>query len=195
VLKEMNDKQSLSFWQGKNVRLRAMEPSDWEAYFAWNQDDEQARNLYFIPFPQSRESVKRFAEKTSLQEPEGDDFRFVIENHEHEVVGDVTVNNCNRRVGTFGWGISIAREHRRKGYALEALVLVMRYYFQGLRYQKVTVHIYSYNEASIRLHERLGFQLEGRIRRTVYTRGQYFDELLYGMTGEEFVAKYEKEQV
>ncbi len=66
----------------------------------------------------------------------------------------------------------------------------LRYFFDELRYQKATVTVYSFNVASIRLHEKLGFQREGQIRRTVYTRGQYFDELFYGMTCEEFAERY-----
>jgi len=186
----MNSLPPTSFWQGKKIRLRAIEPSDWETYFAWNQDDEQSRALYFIPFPQSRASVKQFAEKAAVREPEGDNFRFVIENSEQEVVGDITTHDCDPRIGTFSWGINIKQEYRRRGYASEALLLVMRYYFQELRYQKVTVSIHSFNEASVKLHERLGFQQEGCIRRAVFTRGQYFDELIYGLTKEEFVAKH-----
>ena len=186
----MNTLSSNSFWQGQKIRLRAIEPSDWETYFAWNRDDEQARSLYFIPFPQSQEAVKRFAEKEAVRAPDTDNFRFVVENNEREVVGDITVNRCDQRNGTFSWGVNIKQEQRRKGYASEALRLVLRYYFQELRYQKITVTIYSFNDPSIKLHESLGFQQEGRIRRAIYTKGQYFDELLYGLTKEEFVEKY-----
>jgi RimJ/RimL family protein N-acetyltransferase len=185
-----SNRRSTSIWQGEKVRLRAIEPSDWETYFSWNQDDEMTRALYFIPFPQSQESVRRFAEHAALQRPEGDNFRFVVENSEQEVVGDITTHDCDQRSGNFSWGLNIIQEHRCKGYASEALLLVMRYYFQELRYQKVTVHIACFNEASIKLHERLGFQQEGRIRRTVYTDGQYFDDLVYGLTKEEFAAKH-----
>ena len=83
----------------------------------------------------------------------------------------------------------IRREHQRRGYASEAIALVLRYYFQELRYQKASVRAYSFNEPSIRLHERLGFQLEGRLRREVYTEGRYFDVLVFGMTAEEFAAR------
>ena len=38
-----------SIWQGKRVRLRAIEPSDWNVYYAWNRDDEQARGVSSIP--------------------------------------------------------------------------------------------------------------------------------------------------
>jgi RimJ/RimL family protein N-acetyltransferase len=190
VMETMNDLPPTSIWQGKTIRLRAIEPSDWETYFALDQDEEQARGLYFVPFPPSQAGAKRFAEEASAKKPEGDNFRFVIENREKEVVGDITTHYCNPRNGSFSWGITIKQEHRLKGYASEALLLVMRYYFQELRYQKVTVTIYSFNEASVRLHERLGFQQEGRIRRTVFTRGQFFDELIYGLTKEEFEAMH-----
>lgn len=185
----MNEMQP-SFWQGQKVRLRAIEPADWETYFAWNADDEQARALDFLPFPQSQASVKHFAEQAALRGPEGDNFRFVIENAEQQVVGDITTHDCNPRTGNFSWGVSIKSAQRHKGYALDALLIVLRYYFLELRYQKVTISIHSYNEASIRLHERLGFQQEGRIRRTIFTRGQYFDELIWGLTREEFLAQH-----
>ena len=47
----MNTGESRSLWQGKLIRLRAIEPTDWETYFSWNFDDQQTRPLYFIPFP------------------------------------------------------------------------------------------------------------------------------------------------
>jgi RimJ/RimL family protein N-acetyltransferase len=86
--------------------------------------------------------------------------------------------------------IDIAPEHRRKGYASEVILLVLKYYFEELRYQKVTVSIHSYNEASLKLHKHLGFIEEGRLRRMVYTRGQYFDTIWVGMRVEEFRERY-----
>lgn len=175
-----------SVWQGERVRLRAIEPEDWATYHAWNEDDEQARALYAIPFPQSAEAARQWAAREATRKPEGDAFRFVIENAAGDVVGDLTTHDCDTRTGAFSYGISVRHDQRRQGYAAEAIALVLRHYFQELRYQKVTVNIYSFNEASIRLHERLGFQLEGRIRRTVYTNGRHHDELIYGLTVEEF---------
>lgn len=186
----MNIDTSLSIWQGQRVRLRATEPGDWETFFAWNQDDEQSRTLYWIPFPQSQEAVKRFSEREAVQEPGDDGFRFVIENLEGEMVGDLTTNHCDRRVGNLEYGINVKQGHRGKGYASEAILLVLRYYFQELRYQKATIRVYSFNEPSIKLHEKLGFQREGCLRRTVFTRGQYYDQLVYGITDEEFISKY-----
>src|SRR5918997_4412420 len=179
---------SASIWQGERVRLRAIEPSDWEAYFAWNQDDEQSRRISTIPFPQSAEAVRQWAQQEATRKPEGDAFRFVIENASGEVVGDLATHHCDPRAGALAYGIAIRREHRRNGYAAEAIRLVLRYYFRELRYQKATVTVYSFNEESARLHEKLGFQLEGRIRRTEFTGGALHDKLIYGITAEEFAA-------
>jgi RimJ/RimL family protein N-acetyltransferase len=182
---------SASIWRGRLVRLRAIEPGDWPVYFAWNEDDAQARGVWRVPFPQSAEAVRRWAEQEATRTPEGDAFRFAIENTAGEIVGDLTTHDCDPRVGAFSYGIAIKREHRRRGYAADAINVALRYYFRELRYQKATVRVFSFNEASIRLHQRLGFQQEGRIRRTVYTDGQYFDELIFGLTSEEFFAQEE----
>jgi RimJ/RimL family protein N-acetyltransferase len=45
--------------------------------------------------------------------------------------------------------------------------------------------VHSLNEASQRLHESLGFTLEGRLRRMMYTDGAFHDALIDGLTREE----------
>jgi len=186
---------SASIWQGTRVRLRAIEPTDWDVYFAWNQDDEQTRSVSSVPFPQSAEAVRQWAQQEATRKPDGDAFRFVIENETGEVVGDLTTHHCDPRAGAFSYGIVIRRAHRRCGYATEAIALVLRYYFRELRYQKATATVFSFNEVSARLHEKLGFQLEGRIRRTQFTDGALHDELIYGITAEEFAAGDEGHRV
>ena len=181
-----------NFWQGERIKLRAIEPSDAEAHFSWNQDSEMARFLDQVWFPSSLESVRRWAEKTSTQPPEGDAFHWVIEDAHGELVGMINSHHCDRRTGTFEYGVAVRQEHQRRGYASEAIMLVLRYFFEELRYQKVTVHTQGNNTPSIRLHERLGFRLEGCLRRMAYTQGQFHDELVYGLTIEEFRALREE---
>lgn len=184
------DRANPNIWQGTRVRLRGIAPGDAATFHAWNQDTEMSRRLYFIPFPTSEERERRWAEKMATAEPTGDAFHFVIETLGGEMVGSISTHNCEPRHGTFGYGVAVRAEKQRQGYASEAIVLLLRYYFRELRYQKVTAHVYSFNEPSIRLHERLGFQLEGRLRRMIHTDGQYFDELIFGMTAEEFATRY-----
>jgi RimJ/RimL family protein N-acetyltransferase len=180
----------MNFWQNTHVKLRAVEPSDAEFFFEWNQDSEMTAHMHFLWPPNSLESARRWAEEEARRRPADDVLFLVIENREGERVGMISTHQCERRTGTFRYGIAIRREHQRRGYASAAILLILRYFFEELRYQKVTVNIHANNPASIRLHERLGFQLEGRLRRMVFSGGQLWDDLHMGMTVEEFQARY-----
>jgi RimJ/RimL family protein N-acetyltransferase len=179
-------KYPMKYFQGKLIRLRGVEPSDAEHFFRWNQDSQRARYLDFVWPPTSEASVRAWAEAQSLRKFENETFHWVIVDGEGAPVGSISTHDCNPRYGTFSYGIDVAPGHQRKGYASEAIRLVLRYYFEELRYQKVSVPVHSDNEASIRLHEKLGFQLEGRQRRMTFSQGRFIDILWFGLTVEEF---------
>ncbi|MEO8392298.1 MAG: GNAT family protein [Chloroflexota bacterium] len=179
-----------NIFEGQRVRLRAVEPRDWEAHQQWDRDTEMARNAYEIPFPQSALSYRQWAERETQRKESGDeDYRFQIETLDGVQVGTINTNDCNRRCGTFKYGLAVMGQHQRKGYASEAIRLVLRYYFQERRYQKCTANVYSFNTPSQKLHESLGFTLEARLRRMIYTNGAFHDLLMYGITKEEFEAQ------
>ncbi len=146
-----------SIWRGTRVKLRAVEPDDWVSFDAWNGDDFTARRSSEIGFPQSKASVKQWTEKIAASKPDNDGFRWMIENLAGEAVGTIVTHSCDRRVGSFMYGLVIGADHQRHGYAREAVQLVLRYYFEELNYQKVTVDVYDHNRASQRFHESLGF--------------------------------------
>ena len=175
----------MNYWQGKNIRLRALEPSDAVSFYAWDQDSDMGRYLDRVWQPVSLESQKRWTERASAQEP-GDEFFFVIENQAGEMVGSISTHHCDHRNGVFSYGVAVQADFQRRGYASEAIRMVLRYFFEEQRYQKANVEIHSDNNASAKLHEALGFQLEGRVRRSVFSGWQVLDNLLYGMTAEEF---------
>ncbi len=180
----------LSYWQGEKVHLRSVEPDDWQVFRDWNLDSESARSSYFIPFPQSSADLQRMANQLALQRGENDEFRFMIEDNAGKVIGTLNTHGAERRNGVFRYGVAVRREYWGKGYAVEAVRLVLAYFFDELGYQKCNVDVFDFNPASIRLHEKLGFVFEGQIRRSVFTNGRYHDSLIYGITVEEFREKW-----
>ena len=181
-------------WEGTRVRLRAVELDDWQHFAAWNDDSETARADDQVHVPKSHAATRRWTEEEALRAPDNDVFRWVIETLDGTFAGTINSHSCERRNGTFSYGIAVRREHQRKGYAGEAIRLVLRYFFDELRYQKVIAHVYSFNEPSLRLHERLGFQREGCLRRMIYTNGQFFDDVVFGLTAEEFAVLHGQDQ-
>ncbi len=178
---------STNVWQGERVRLRAIESEDWEFFANWDQDSETARHCYFVPPPKSKRAAREWAEKEALKLPENDELNLVIETLSGATVGSINSHSANRRNGTFSYGVAIHPAQRGKGYASDAIRILLRHFFLELRYQKCNAHIYSFNHASIELHKRLGFQQEGCLRRQVFTNGHYHDELIFGITCEEYL--------
>ena len=179
-----------NYWQGKLIRLRGVEEEDAVHFARWNEDSEAARLLDFLWPPGSLAGVKEWVAKLIKEEPKDDQFMFLMENLEGNTVGAISTHITDRRVGSFRYGFSVEADFRRCGYAREAVLLLLHYFFEELRYQKCTVTVNASNEASQRFHENFGFQLEGRLRRMIYTRGQFYDELYYGITAEEFAHLY-----
>ena len=182
---------SLNYWESDRIRLRAIEPEDAPIFFEWNKDSEMGLMIDRLRPPTSKKFVKDWAEKTAAKfSDESDDFFYVIETLAGELVGSIDPHKCDRLVGDFTYGIAIRRAFQRQGYAREAIIMILRHYFRELRYQKVTVKVFGYNEASQKLHEKMGFLLEGQIRRAVLHNGRFYDDLIYGMTKEEFEELY-----
>ena len=173
-----------SIFEGERVRLRAPEPRDDAMFYQWDMTDtDGARLLYTIPFPRPQPTPSS-EYKPMLNE----NFPFTIETLAGEVCGSIHIHDSDPRFGTFKYGIAIFPEHRGKGCASDAIRLVLRYYFFERRYQKCNVDVYTFNEGSKRLHESLGFVLEGQLRRMIYAQGELHDVMCFGITREEFEA-------
>lgn len=61
------------------------------------------------------------------------------------------------------------------------ILMVLRFFFLELAYQKVNITVYSFNNPSMRLHEK-----EGQLRNIIFTKGANYDGICFGMTREEF---------
>jgi len=177
-------------WQGDLVRLRGVEPDDWPLFQALDRDTGVQREGYWITFPRSDERARKWALETSAAKPEDDNYRWVIESGDGTPVGSLNTHGCDARNGTFEFGITIAREHWGNGYAPDAIRLLLRYFFGERRYQKATSFVYEFNGRSLAMHRKLGFQDEGRIRRSHFTNGRHFDTFVLGMTAEEFFERH-----
>lgn len=180
------------FWEGKLVRLRQFQEKDAERKLEEFYDSEARRYLQDgitdLP-PVSVEQYKKLFKIDEVKLYDNDlnkPLRFAIENFDKNFVGWLTVWERNPRSGVFTFGISIFKEFRQKGYAFDAIKIILRYGFYELRMQKCNSGCFLDNSASIRLHEKLGFKKEGIRRREFFTNNKYYDLLLFGLLKEEF---------
>jgi diamine N-acetyltransferase len=83
----------------------------------------------------------------------------------------------NLRCGIGIWIVD--EENRRKGYAKEALTLIIKYAFSNLHLNQIYCNISSRNQASINLFGSLDFQLVGVKSKWNKTPEGWEDELLF----------------
>ncbi len=182
----------MSQFAGVLVRLRPIEPEDVDFFASLEHDEEASRGgAGFVPVPYSRHRLTKWVEEQAAKETQNDVYRLVaVRLSDGEPVGVLNTHTVDRRIGLFGYGIQIGPSHRRSGYGSDAIRTLLGLFFGEFRYQKCNVEVYSFNEASLAMHHKLGFTQEGRLRRTKFTSGAFHDDILFGMTSEEFRARY-----
>jgi RimJ/RimL family protein N-acetyltransferase len=79
------------------------------------------------------------------------------------------------------------REYWGKGYGSDALRLILRYAFQELGLQRVTLTVFEYNPRAIRSYEKVGFIHEGRCRKAIHRDGERADLLVMGILRQEWL--------
>lgn len=178
-----------SFWMGERVRLRGIEPEDWAAFMGFAVDEERSGDL--LHPPGSAEGFRAWAKEQAVAKSEGDCFRLAVQALDTgKIVGAVGSNHADPCAGRFEYGITMAAGHRRKGYATEAAVMLLRFMFGERRYHKCEARIFGHNEASLALHRRLGFAEEGRLRDHVFSAGRHHDLVVMGILAHEFTQRH-----
>jgi RimJ/RimL family protein N-acetyltransferase len=176
------------YWQGERIRLRPMHADDAELWLAEERSDSEAVRFLGpgMDLPKSEHAAQAFAEKYAEFNNRAERIMFSIETLDGELIGGINIHSMNKKNGTFETGSRIYRSFRGHGYGLEAKIIVLRYAFHELRYQKYSIRCMETNHPMIKQATRLGCQEEGRIRRHIYTDGKHYDELVFGLTREEF---------
>lgn len=173
------------FWQTKDIRLRPLQEDDVTKFLLADRESESKRVLnYKIGLPRSLEIQKEQLPINFKNAP--DRLDFAVETLEGEFAGYVAIDQINEQRGTFSTVTFIFSEYRRRGYAQQSKLLMLNYMFNERRFQKYNTDCAETNEAIISHLKKIGCKEEGRRRRNIFTNGRYYDELLFGMTREEF---------
>jgi RimJ/RimL family protein N-acetyltransferase len=174
--------------KGKSVLLRPIKRSDISYFLNWFNDREIVQYLDMY-LPMTEMSEEKFIEELGTARA-GSDVVLVIE----AIEGDSTkpIGNCGLhqinpkdRDATFGIIIG-EKDYWSKGYGVEAGRLMINYGFQQLNLHRISSAAVAFNERSIKLHRKLGFKEEGRLRQAMFKNGEYHDRLEFGILREEW---------
>lgn len=177
---------------GKLVRLAALDIDEIAyAVSKWSQDSEYWRLMDTgAALPSSIQQTRKWFEETFAEENLRN-YAFMIRTlADDKLIGDIGLDGIlwNHRESFVG--ISIGnREFWGKGYGTDAMNIILRFAFQELNLERISLDVFEYNPRAIRSYEKSGFCYEGRVRQAINKAGKRWDLVYMGITKEEWQRK------
>jgi len=168
--------------QGKNLQLRALEPKDLDLLYQWENNPEVwPVSGTLAPF--SRFVLEQYLTISHQDIYTSKELRLMIDlktgGESFKTIGCIDLFDFdpkNRRTGT---GILIGdNSERRKGYAAEAVEIVIEYCFATLDLHQVWCSVIADNQDSMALFRKLNFETTGTRKDWNFNKGQFVDEYL-----------------
>lgn len=170
--------------------LRPLRGSDAQALFGIHSDPAFARFWSSAPWTQLAQAEQLIAQD-QIDLAQGEHVRLgIVRTQDKVLLGTCTlfkIHVTNRRA-ELGYGLGPV--HWGQGYAREAVTALLDWGFDTLGLHRVEADIDPENQASATLLQRLGFQLEGRLRERWIVAGQVSDSAIYGLLAREWHAHH-----
>ena len=163
---------------GERIRLRALEPQDVATLYQWENDTAiwVASNTQ-VPF--SKFVLEQYIAASHLDLHTNKQLRLMITTKEGLDVGAIDLFDFDSQHQRAGIGILVAEKmDRGKGYATEALNLLIQYCFTQLHLHQLYCNITIDNEASIQLLKKHNFAITGIKKDWIRVGDSFVDELL-----------------
>jgi RimJ/RimL family protein N-acetyltransferase len=169
--------------------LRRFRTADAQTLADYRSDPEVARyQSWDAPFPLLRAQTA-VANFMASDPGKAGWFQYAVERAEDRaLIGDVAVH-LHDNLKQAEVGFTVATAYQKRGYATEAVAAVLDRLFRVQGLHKVTGECDARNRASAALMERLGFTREGHLRQQTWIKGEWTDDLIYGLLAEEWLLR------
>lgn len=113
---------------------------------------------------------------------------FVFE-EESGIIAMTGLTNIDTSNGLAEFYIMVNPNLQGKGYGLKTTEFTLNYAFINYNIHKVYLYTNSFNERANNLYLKLGFELEGKLRKHKFKNGQLIDRCIYGLLKEDWQAQ------
>ncbi len=159
------------YFTGEKINLLPLEKEDMPFVMKW-VNNEGISYYNGARFPVSLHEQNTWYEKTQNDKSKK---KLIICNKEGVKAGMVSLFNIDLRNQNAEAGIYIDTAYQGKGYAKEALNIIVKFGFNELNMHKIYATILDFNMNSIKLFEAVGFKPEYIKKDVYYTNGKFCD--------------------
>jgi len=163
----------------ENIHLRALEPEDLHFLFTI-ENDESFWEVSSTQTPFSRFILEQYIANSHQDIFEAKQLRLIIEdNNTKKSLGIIDLFDYSPQHKRAGIGILIIDSEQNKGFASQALKLLIDYSFEQLDLHQLFANITSENVKSINLFKKFQFKKIGVKKEWIYSKGIFKDEILF----------------
>lgn len=174
--------------RSERLTLRKLKLKDIEPVYNILLDREVSRNIgvpgekYYLKY------ARGYVRQSQIRLRKLKEFELAVErNEDSQFIGAVGLFFISHRHKT-GWiGYWFGRSFWRRGYASESVKILCDFAFRVLDLHHLTAEVFGYNQASMRLLEKLGWTREVVLRKAELIDNKYYDLVRYGLLAEEFM--------
>ena len=111
----------------------------------------------------------------------------IVEIGQEEMIGYTSISDIDYRNGSCFWsGIKLIPECSGKGYGTQVALLILKYVFEELRMARCIGTCQENHIAALRLMEKVGYQKEGLMRKSLFKNGCHINQWLLSIADDDY---------
>jgi len=167
------------------VYFRKPEPADLDSLFKQKNDPEVKRSLGGFSHLLARKDLEDWLE---MHRKKADEVLWsIVDRSSDRCLGHVGLYRVDPISRSAELGIMVGmKEAWGKGIGRLAALHAIRYGFDSMNLNRLSLTVLATNERALRLYNRLGFTREGTLRQAHYSEGAYVDVIAMGLLRAEF---------
>lgn len=174
----------------RNIKLKTISFSDTASLYSLilKNKDYIGKWIPIIKDVRSQEDEKKEIRKWLKKERQGESFHFGIW-YNNELVGMVSleyIHNVNKNAELGYW---LSKDFQGLGIATDSCRFLIDFAFKKLKLHRIEVYCAKENKKSCNIPTRLGFHLEGTLRKSSFLSGEFKDLYLFSMLENEWDEK------
>lgn len=183
--------------KGNKVIIRSLRRDDIDKASAWKRYPDPLYFQYNPPnFGQKEKEEWYFKRKYNPKI-----VYLAIDTHSDQLVGFITLYKIDRLAKSAWMGIFLGYEFTDKGYGTDAILILAKYFFEEMKFEKMFLDVASHNKRAIRCYLKCGFKFirtkynkhDPRTKLDIFGDDRYKDISKYfKKEGEEILAQFDE---
>jgi RimJ/RimL family protein N-acetyltransferase len=169
--------------------IRGFRNEDLGALVAYRSDPEVERYQMWQNYNETK-GRELIEDNKHIDLSQGGRFQLALEYKANAtLIGDLylRIDDSDKRLGEVGYTLS--KHYQGQGLATEAMQALLNHCFTNLKMHRLSATADPRNTPSLKLLERLGFRQEAYFVKSLWFKGEWADDVVYGLLKDEWLAR------